>query len=65
VCRRVETDYLEAQDEAERRETMTRTLSEGVYAYLKKRGLLAPHQPPVAERDARGATGREAMIPNE
>ena len=50
MCRRVETNYKESPDEAERLETVARILSEGVYAYLKTRGLLAAHGPRVTEQ---------------
>jgi hypothetical protein len=65
VYRRVETDYREAQDDAERRETMTRILSEGVYANLKKRGLLAVHRPHAAPKAAGEGHGPGAEILNE
>ena len=52
MCIRVETDCKEASDEADRLEAVARILSGGVYAYLKKKGLLAAHGPPVAEKDA-------------
>ena len=54
MCRRVETNYKEGPDEAERLETVARILSEGVYAYLKKRSLLTAHTAQVAENDASG-----------
>jgi len=65
VWRQVETDYREGRNEAECFKGVARILSEGVFGYLKKGGLLAAHQPPVAERHARGPTGREVMTPNE
>ena len=52
MCRRVETDYREAPDEAERLKKVARLLSEGVLGYLKRKGLLAPQEAHVAENDA-------------
>ena len=52
MCIQVETYYGEGPDKAERLETVARILTEGVYTYLKKRGLLAAHRAQVAEKDA-------------
>ena len=41
MCIRVETDYRETPEEAERLKKVAQILSEGIYAYLKRRGQLA------------------------
>jgi hypothetical protein len=41
----VETDYREVPDEAERLKRAVRILSEGIYAYLKRRGQLTKNGP--------------------
>ena len=51
MCRRVETDYREAAEEAERVKRVAQILSEGVYACLKKRGLLAANGAQGAQND--------------
>ena len=51
MWRRVETDYKEAPDEAERLEGVARILSEAVYAYLRRRGLLTANRAQLAEDD--------------
>ena len=38
--KKIEISYVEAPNEKERIEKITEILSEGVYAYLKKQGLL-------------------------
>jgi hypothetical protein len=50
VCRKIETEYREGPDPEERLEKIGQILSEGVYAYLRKGGLLAAHRPRVAEQ---------------
>jgi hypothetical protein len=57
VCKRVETDYRGVADEAERLDAVARVLSEGVFASLKKRGLLAPEGPQASEKGAPEAHG--------
>ena len=52
MCKRVDIDYREAPDEAERRKKRVRFLAEGVYLYLKRKGLLAAQAPVMAENDA-------------
>lgn len=43
---KVEVEYVEAPDDAERIREVAKILAEGVYAYLKKEGLLKtdPHR---------------------
>jgi len=40
MSKKIEVSYVEAPNEKERIEKITEILSEGVYAYLKKQGLL-------------------------
>jgi hypothetical protein len=63
VCMRVETDYEEVPDEVGRVEKIVQVLSEGIHAYLRKRGMLARantgHNPPPVAPES------ECEIPDE
>ena len=65
MCRRVETDYRDAPNEAERLEKIGQILAEGVYAYLKRRGLLTTKGAQTAQNSHIDGHRREAKILDE